>query len=56
MTLATLPRLTRIRIGPAEQAASEFPYRYVWKPRFVAGNLPVLDRKGQLCRILEAAQ
>lgn len=27
-------------------------YRYVWGPRFRVPGLPVLDRKGQLCRVL----
>ena len=33
-------------------AATEYPYRYVWRPRYVAGNVPVLNRKGALCRIV----
>jgi len=27
-------------------------YRYAWGPRFRVPGLPVLDRKGQPCRIL----
>ena len=27
-------------------------YRYAWGPRFVVPGLPVLDRKGQLCRVI----
>ena len=32
--------------------ATEYPYRYVWGPRYVAGDIPVLSRKGALCRIV----
>lgn len=27
-------------------------YRYVWGPRFSVPGLPVLDRKGSLCRVI----
>ena len=27
-------------------------YRYAWGPRFRVAGLPVLDRKGQLCRVI----
>ena len=27
-------------------------YRYCWGPRFRCGALPVLDRKGETCRVL----
>lgn len=27
-------------------------YRYAWGPRFRVPGLPVLDRKGQICRLL----
>ena len=27
-------------------------YRYAWGPRFHCPGLPVLDRKGQHCRVL----
>ena len=27
-------------------------YRYVWGPRFRVPGMPVLDRKGQTCRLL----
>jgi hypothetical protein len=27
-------------------------YRYVWGPRFTVPELPVLDRKGQMCELL----
>lgn len=27
-------------------------YRYVWGPRFRVRGLPVLDRKGEICRLL----
>ena len=27
-------------------------YRYCWGPRFIVSGLPVLDRKGQLCRVI----
>lgn len=33
-------------------SVSDFPYVYNWKPRFVVNGLPVLDRKGQRCRVL----
>lgn len=30
----------------------EYPYIYSWGPRLVVPGLPVLDRKGQACRVL----
>lgn len=27
-------------------------YRYAWGPRFRVPGLPVLDRKGELCRVI----
>lgn len=29
-----------------------YPYTYSWGPRFRVPGLPVLDRKGQRCRML----
>ena len=29
-----------------------YPYTYSWGPRFRVPGLPVLDRKGQRCRVL----
>lgn len=31
---------------------SDFPHRYAWKPRFVIPGYPVLNRKGEACRVL----
>ena len=28
-------------------------HRYVWGPRFKVDGLPVLDRKGELCRLVK---
>lgn len=35
-----------------EKALAETIYRYVWGPRFRVPGWPVLDRKGQLCKVL----
>ena len=29
-----------------------YPYCYAWGPRFRVAGLPVLDRKGALCRVI----
>jgi len=31
-------------------------YRYAWGPRFRIPGLPVLDRKGELCRVIVRAK
>lgn len=49
-----LPMRPPRRLGMARKgkALAETIYRYVWGPRFRVPGWPVLDRKGQLCKVL----
>lgn len=36
----------------SDAIVEEILYRYAWGPRLVVPGLPVLDRKGELCRVI----
>jgi hypothetical protein len=45
-------RQSDILFGIDMERDHKMKYRYSWGPRFCVPGLPVLDRKGQFCRVL----